>query len=348
MKKAMVILCITAMLAAFTACDNKGGVPESSTENSAPESASESSTESPAPESAAENIGSAEDPESTPASTDAPESEIPEENKGEPTFLTCVDGTVIRTSDITSIRDSEGDADGNAEQIPIETFNEENFINNAYIVTCEGFAYAFTSTPDNSFNPVQDPDKFEAYEGGVYEYIGENIAPSGEYYRVEAGDKFGELTVKNAVTEFFANYADYRNKGINGAYQYGGKLEFEGELELTGYVQVSEENEGYDEGGEIRFVPDNECVDKIPVMKYEVNEENGEIQHCPIGNWDSNAHNDVNRFSLGNIYDYDIDLDGLEPGERMTHVKITIGDIFSEGSAYFAEIDAKLLALEKI
>ena len=88
-------------------------------------------------------------------------------------------------------------------------------------------------------------------------------------------------------------------------------IEFDGELELTGYIQVSRPNEGYDDGGEIRFVPDNEFVDKIPIIKYGVNVEKNVVEHSPMCNWDSNAYNDFNRFSLGNLQDYYIDLDGL-------------------------------------
>lgn len=337
MKKITAIICTMAMLAALTGCDNKetsGSVPESSTGNSAPDSTKDSTGNS---ESAPESTG---DPDSTPESS-APEESAP---KGEPTFLTCVDGTVIYTSDITSLNNDDA-KDDTVELLPIEELDEERFINEAYSVICDGFVYAFT--PKIAFNPVQNPDKFQSYED-IYEYIGDEAAPGSEYYRVEPGDKFGELTVKSAATSFYANYSSYEGKNINGAYTFSGSIEFDGELELTGYVRVSEANEGYDEGGEIRFVPDNECIDKIPVIKYEVNEDNGAVQHHTRGNFNSTAYNDINLFSLGNIRDYsDIDLDGLEVGERFTHVKITIGDIVSSGGS-LSDIDAKLLGLKKI
>lgn len=340
MKKITAIICTIAMLAALTGCDNKetsGSVPENP----------ESSTGNSASDSTNDGTGNSE---SSDSSDSTPESSASEESapKGEPTFLTCVDGTVIYTSDITVLRGYN--ADYELVELPIGEFDEENFINEAYSVICDGFAYAFTSK--DAFNPVQNPDLFQVKEHfeelGLKEYAGEEIAPSTEYYRVKPGDKFGELTVKSAETMFYANYSNYEGKGINGAYMYGGTIEFDGELELTGFVRVSEENEGYDEGGEIRFVPDNECVDRIPLIKYEVNEDSAEVQHSPMGNWDSNAYSDINMFSLGNIHDYDIDLDGLEVGERFTHVKITIGDIVSSGDTSFSDIDAKLLSLEKI
>ena len=96
------------------------------------------------------------------------------------------------------------------------------------------------------------------------------------------------------------------------------------------------------------FVPDNGCMDKIPLIKYEVNWETGEVQHYPMTNFDGIAYNELNRFMLGNIRDYnDIDLDGLKIGERFTHVKITVGDIVSRGSS-LSDIDAQLLSLKKI
>lgn len=298
MKRVTAIISTISMLAALTGCNNSettGGAPESSTENSAPDNTDSS-----------ESV-----PESTDTSESAPEGSAPEKSapKDEPTFLNCVDSTVINISDITSIQGTVYGVDNKLEQFAIEDFNKERFLKNEYSVTCDGFAYAFTSK--DSFNPVQNPELFSAREGfeDAVEYVGEEIAPSSEYYRVEPVDKFGEL---------------------------------------TGFVRVSKENEGYDEGGDMRFVPDNECVDKIPVMKYEVNEVKGAVKHYPMGNFNGTAYNDINLFSLGNIRDYsDIDLDGLEIGERFTHVKITIGDIVSRGDSS-SDIDAKLLSLEKI
>ncbi len=342
MKKITAIICTMAMLAALTACDNKetpGSVPESTNSASESTGGSESGSPQSTPDGASSESGGSE---STPESSTSEESAP----KGEPTFLTCVDGTVVNTSDITQIQGMVYDINNELEQFKIEDFDKQRFLDGDYSVACDGFAYAFTSK--HSFNPVQNPDLFERFEDSdMVEYIGDEIAPSSEYYRVEPGDKFGELTVKSAETGFYSNYADYDER-ISGAYTYSGMIEFDGELELTGYIQVSRPNEGYDEGGEIRFVPDNEFVDKIPIIKYSVNEEKNVVEHSPMSNCDSNAYNDFNRFSLGNLHDYDIDLDGLEEGERFTHVKITIGDIVSMGLTYFADIDAKLLSLEKI
>lgn len=335
MKKITAIICTIAMLAALTACDNKetsGSVPEnpeSSTGNSAPESTQDST----------------DNPESTDNTVSTPESSAPEESapKGEPTFLTCVDGTIIYTSDITLLQGYNDDYE--LVELPVEELDEERFFNEDCSVICDGFAYAFTSK--NSFNPAEDPDKFQSFDD-IYEYVGEDIAPSTEYFRVVPGDKFGELTVKSAKTKFYANYQSYEGKDINGAYQYGGSIEFDGEPELTGFIRVKEANEGYDEGGTMIFVPDNECMDKIPLIKYGVNWETGEVQHYTMTNFDGLAYNDLNRFTLGNILDYnDIDLDGLEIGERFTRVKITIGSIVSRGSQ-LSNIEAKLLGLEKI
>lgn len=327
MKKILSALCASALILNLAGCSGS----------------SEKESSDSAPESSTGNFSSV-------SSGDADsKSSAPEENKGEPTFLTCVDGTVVYTSDITSVKSFAYDIDGSAEQFSIEDLTEENFISDAYNVVCGGFVYAFTSSAEHSFNPVQNPDKFRALGDDIYEYTGEEIAPSGEYYRVEPGDKFGELTVKSAQTKFYANYADYRGKGINGAYMYSGTITFDGELELTGYIRVSNENEGYDQGGEMRFVPDNEYVGMIPLMKYEVDLEKCAVQHSPMCNYNSNAYNDISMFSLGSIHDYNnIDLDGVEVGERFTHVKITIGDIVSRGLCGSADIDAKLLSIKKI
>ncbi len=201
MKKFTAIICTMAMLAALTACDNKetsGSVPEST--NSASESTGGS--ESGSPQSTPDGASS----ESS-GSESAPESSTPEESapKGEPTFLTCVDGTVITTSDITSLHYDETDTD--IKEFTVEDIDKQRFLNCEYSVNCDGFAYAFTS--EHSFNPAQNPDLFDVKEHfedtDIVEYIGEEITPSSEYYRVEPGDKFGELTVKSAETRFYSN-----------------------------------------------------------------------------------------------------------------------------------------------
>lgn len=325
MKRVTAIITTIAMLAALTGCNNgeiPGGAPENSTGNSATESTDSS-------ESA---------PESTDNSESAPESSVPEENKGEPTFLTCVDGTVVYTSDVTKLFSSLVDI--TPSELDVKDLSAEKLINGDYGVVCEGFVYAFT--PKTAFNRIQNPDKFRLNEGD-YEYVGDETAPSSEYYRVETGDKFGELTVKKAWTTFRANYSNFEGKDIDGAYTYAGGLEFDGEPELTGYVPVSRANEG----AKISFVPDNECVGKIPVVKYAVNEESAAVQHYPRET-DGVTYGDIDAFLLDIIHDYDVDPDALEEGERFTHVKITIGDIVSTGTAYISEINAKLLGIEKI
>ncbi|MCM1164449.1 MAG: hypothetical protein NC299_00095 [Lachnospiraceae bacterium] len=339
MKKFTAIICTMAMLAALAGCDNGESSPESGSV-SAPESTLESSGES-----------SGSSSESVPESTSSESSEsLPEESvptKGEPTFLTCVDGTVVYTSDITKLEGAVYDVDGQLEQFSLGDLDEERFLNCDYMVVCGGFAYAFT--PKYSFNPAQNPDMFETVEGigldNYWSYVGEEVAPSGEFYRVGVGDKFGALTVKSAETEFYSNYMNY-DMSINGAYTWSGTLEFDGELELTGYISVSNPNEGYDEGGEMRLVLDNECAGLIPLMKYEVVED--AVLHYTHGNWDGNGYGDYNMFSLGNIHDYDIELDGLEIGEHNVHVRITVGDIVSRGSSGFSEVDARVLSLERI
>ncbi len=339
MKKITAIICTVAIITTLAACDSKG------TSGSVPEGSEGNSTSAPS-ESTAESTNDPENaPESANSTDSPPESSASEESvpKGEPTFLTCVDGTIIYTSDIDLIESSDN-ADNTRDTYSPDEFTKEGFLDCEYSVICDGFAYAFTSK--DSFNPVQDPELFQVHES-FSEYIGEEAAPSSEYYRVEPGDKFGELTVKSARTVFYTNYANYEDKNIDGAYTYGGTIEFDGELGLTGFVCVTKANEGYDEGGKIIFVPDNEYADKIPVVKYEVNVEDAKVQHCPTGNFDGVAYNDINRFTLGNIYDYDIDLDGLEEGERFTRVKITIGDIVSYGTN-LSDIDAKLLSFERI
>lgn len=102
-----------------------------------------------------------------------PESSIPEIPKGEPTFLTCPDGTVIYTSQITKYQGSARNEDGSHEQFPLDTFNMETFTDvSGREVVCNGFAYGFI--PRFTINVSEAPEKFTEI-AGVQMYSGEEL-----------------------------------------------------------------------------------------------------------------------------------------------------------------------------
>lgn len=134
--------------------------------------------------------------------------------KGE-TFLTGLDGNKIKVSEITAVTDKD--------HKPTTVLDEKNFGS----AECEGFAYAFK--PWIYSDALKDPGKFRENE-----YIGELPESSDEYFRVNAGDKFGSLTVRSAKCDFGAfnwDGEDYLG------YQQG-SLEFDGEVTLTGLLNI--------------------------------------------------------------------------------------------------------------
>ncbi len=262
------------------------------------------------------------------------ESSEPEVPKGKPTFLTCPDGTVIYTSQITKYQDRARYADGSHKQYPLDTFNWETFTDiTSPEVVCEGFAYAFT--PRFNVNVSEAPDKFTEFNG-VQIYSGEELPPSSEYFKVKVGDKFGSLTVKSAQS-IFSNSNAYsmpeEAKNIPGVYLTDAVIEYEGEVEMTGCIQVMK-TEGYSSSGDLWFYPDGSSVSKIPVIHYSVDMELG-VNHFAFSHL--GAYGELCEIKLGNMFDYDTDFDGLEPGDDFVRVKITIKDPVVENVAVRGE-----------
>lgn len=261
------------------------------------------------------------DTNSSQTSQSKPESSVPEIPKGEPTFLTCPDGTVIYTSQITKYQGSARNEDGSHEQFPLDTFNMETFTDvSGREVVCDGFAYGFI--PRFTINVSEAPEKFTEI-AGVQMYSGEELPPSSEYFKIKTGDKFGSLTVKSAQSVFSNSKAYFMSdeaKKIPGVYLTGATIEYEGEIEMTGCIQVME-TEGYSSTGDLWFYPDGNSVSKLPVIQYNFDKDMG-LYHYALSHF--GAYGELNEITLGNMFDYDIDFDGLEPGDDFVRVKITI------------------------
>lgn len=303
MKKIAYILAFAFILANFTACrKSEQAKPQSLTGGAA--SVIESSTE---------NETSAADEEIIPA--------------GEPTFLTAPDGTPIYTSEITKYQNSS-EFQGTHEQFPLDQFNKQTFKSRDDLydlpeVVCDGFAYAFV--PRYNINYSAAPDKFEEFDDVSLRYTGEPLPDGSDYFRLKVGDKFGGLTVKSASTSF--NY--YNASGVEepdsipGLYLFGAEIQYEGEVEMTGCIQVLE-TVGYSTAGDMNFYPDGDCVSQIPAALYCTEDGNPKrgVIYRPAESWGS--YGDLNEITLGNMNDYNIDFDGLEPGDKNVRVKVTI------------------------
>lgn len=322
MKKTLITaLAAILILTNFTACDVQTDPPpvESPSISSTPESPSTSDTpESSAPESDVSNV---------------PEPQKPD---GEPTFVTLPDGTPIYTSEITRYQ-NPSEFHGTHEQFPLEQFNAETFKSRDILcefpeVVCDGFAYAFI--PRFNINYNEAPEKFEEWDN-ILRYTGEEFPAGSEYFRLKVGDKFGSLTVKSANTSFsFASAEQVENPdSVPGIYLTGAEIQYEGTLEMTGCMQVME-TVGYSTSGDLEFYPDSDCVSKIPSAYYELDQEHPELGVCyrPYESW--GAYGDLSEIILGNMNDFDVDFDGLQPGDNGVHVKVEIKDplvIFRSG-----------------
>ena len=250
-----------------------------------------------------------------------PESSVPEIPKGEPTFLTCPDGTVIYTSQITKYQSSARSADGSHEQFPPDTFNMETFTDNTTPqVVCDGFAYGFI--PRYCVNITEAPEKFTNSDG-IDMYSGEELPPSDEYFKIKTGDKFGSLTVKSAQSIFSNSEAFFlpeEAKDIPSVYLTDAVIEYAGEVEMTGCIQVMR-TEGYFSSGDLWFYPDGNSVSKLPVIQYSFDMDLG-LHHLAYSCYGS--YGEYDKIVLGNMSNYDIDFDGLKPGDDFVRVKITI------------------------
>lgn len=233
MKKITAILLTAALLAVLTGCNNAEGnsesVPNSDTQLSSTAPSEPESSGDSAPESA----------DGSESVSDIPEKQQPD---GEPTFLIGLDGEPIYMSEITQMT---AYAIEKKEDVPTDILGPENFS-----AVCEGFTYVYIPRPSVDF--MANPELFETSEDGEYHYyIGEELPDSYEFTRVNVGDEIGGLTVKSASARFETlGYEDCEQ------YYTQGDIEFEGEIELTGFVTVTEAHELYPEnGGGIFFIP---------------------------------------------------------------------------------------------
>lgn len=233
MKKITAILLTTALFTTLTGCNNAEGNSES-----APDPVGQSSPTAPSqPESSGDSAPESSD--SSESVSDVPEKRQPD---GEPTFLKGLDGKPIYTSEITQITAYDLEK---REEIPTDKLDPENFS-----AVCEGSTYVYIPRPSVDF--MANPELFETSEDGEYHYyIGEELPDSYEFTRVNVGDEIGGLTVKSASARFETlGYEDCEQ------YYTQGDIEFEGEIELTGFVTVTEAHELYPEnGGGIFFIP---------------------------------------------------------------------------------------------
>ena len=256
-------------------------------------------------------------------------------DKGEPTFLTCPDGTPVYTSEITSVF-TGSDAAGDRRDITLEEAETLAREGGDFTVICSGFVYAYI--PENAFNRIDNPDLFNIDDdmiglfsiGGTqyFGYTGEEISPSTEFIRFEAGDKIGSLTLKSASAYFGSapanmNIREFTDK--TGNFLRGCSAEFDGELELSGYLSVSPFNELYNMGGNVTFYPDSKSCAKLPMADGRWDNELGSFVHKPFAVSDGYYGDFI--LDLGNINDITVDTGTLAYGDSFVKAAVVIKDI---------------------
>lgn len=215
------------------------------------------------------------------------------------TFLTGLDGKKIKASEIKYLK--------NKNNAPTTVLDESDFGH----AECDGFTYGFV--PGVYFDAESSPEKFGSDK---LSYIGEKAGESKEFIRINVGDKFGSLTVKSAKC-YFASYI------LNGEDYLGysdGELEFDGEITLTGLLEIPEQISAYPGMVlEMNFFGGTE--NGIPLSIACWYEPETGYRHIPLDY--HRAYTDVPLLYLGKFPDYSIDFDGLAEGDE-AKVEITV------------------------
>ena len=307
---ATALLLTAALLLSGCSKQNDTSLPDTDSGNSSELSDSSNSS--------SDNSG---DPDNSESSDSTPEPPKPD---GEPTFLICPDGTPVYTSEISEIY-AGSEFDGNLETLTLEQAERRaEECEGEFNVKCEGFAYGFI--PERALNHIDDPELFKDFgDGVIFDFLGDEDKISTDYMRIKVGDKFGTLTVKSAYTLFSNNRWLKEISETPGAYISGGALIFDGEVELTGYIDVWEGNPDYPGStGIMVFYPDGGSSVKIPAISYEYSED-GRKGHRRTTNTSSYFGDWV--CDLGNMYEVDCDTSGLHPGDNFVKVKITADNV---------------------
>lgn len=306
-------LALAAVLSALllTACS--GGNPSDSTENSQNGISSESS---------AETVNTA--PET--AESDVPHVSPPLDPKdlegiADLDSLYGPDGVKVDKSELTSIQYGFDD-DGNEDKTKWICASSDHL---AYYSEPQGFSY----------NSVDNIDIFD-----IENFFFITKEPTiTEYKRCAVGDKLGDLTVSYVSSMFGTVNADVifvtspdtevqgRELGIPEVFFMGSDISFEGSVDMTGYIFICPEDEGYDARGDIFFTPDAEsCV--LPVVNFSFNPDKGIYTRSNTMTHDGEFFfmSDYPSIYAGNIFNSELDFDDYPIGESIK-VKLTADNI---------------------
>ncbi len=179
-----------------------------------------------------------------------------------------------------------------------------------FYYTYPGWAYMIPSD-GNAKNSIDDVEEFDS-DCRRFDGFQIQSGDNDEYSVIKEGDSLNGLTLNKAET--ILRYDPQKNTdGIAELARV--TMEFSGELTLEGWIHVTEEEEGYNAFGDITFlVSDTQWYG----MPYEYS-----FWTDFVFSWEANAP----QLKLGNVNDYDIDIQGIVDGSTMTPVSVTLSDI---------------------
>lgn len=223
-------------------------------------------------------------------------------------------------------------------------------------VDCDGFAY-YSEPRGFSYNSV---DNAELLDKENWRFNVDEL-PTPEYKRCEVGDTVCGLKVTYASAMFGTANADMnfvfpddsiilgRELNIPEVFFLGGSISFEGSLDMTGYIFICPEDEGYNARGDILFTPDKEsCV--LPVVNFEFNSEKGIFSRSYTVTHDGEFFymSEYPSIYAGNIFSSELDFADYPIGEPIK-VKLTADNInMSSNVDWITQTQFVITDIEKI
>ncbi len=261
--------------------------------------------------------------EATPITSTSPMPDTTESqpiSKGEPTVFVGPDGEIIYSSEVTAIYGSDKKA---AELTETDYWTS---------VLCEGFQY-FTLPSGVAYNNYHNPEMFD----GIV-YCSQAEENKNNCQRLYVGEELCGLKLVSAASVFkIENYEDTPGPCYYDGYLFGTDseryiAEFEGEIEIVGFLGVDVPGCYQPEGGLLHFTP---TESKLPILG-----NNPEFyEHTNYVGKEYSVYSDLQELECGFIQELECSSAGLEQGD-MALVRLTLSDIkYRRSDSIIAEIE---------
>lgn len=251
------------------------------------------------------------------------ETPVTAEKAGTPTILTAPDGSVIYSSEIDQARDIGGEPIS-ADALTAESDGAE--------VLCEGFQF-FKEPLGMARDNYNSPELFSGLD-----YLGEMPENDNAVRRVNVGEEICGLRLKSARTNFLISPSDHERNGsyyIKSSKFFEGALiaEFEGTLEIEGFITSTARNSYEPDGGALRFMP---TEDKLPVVCGDFGVERG---YFVTTAYDTFKYMCLNETTFVGLDEPTCDITGLGIGD-IAYARVKLGNIrYTEGGYPLAELE---------